>query len=224
MRVTFNDKMFMKDLNNIIEYSYGFLEGLQLGKKELYSNLGPEIVALASKYVDTNANITPQLLHHVYEWSQTGSPKARLFDIDYTISNLGLTFNTKLKQSSSIKDGSRVPFYDKARIMENGIGVTITPKTASALRFEIDGEVIYTKNEVFVENPGGQTQGQFEKVIDEFFGIYFKQSFLKVSGLERHFKNPSIYKKNIKAGKRGGRNVGKSTGIKWVASAGVKIA
>lgn len=224
MRVIFNDKQFMKDLNNIVEYSYGFLEGMQLGKKELYANLAPEIVELASQYVDSNARITPELLHHVYEWHKTGSPKARLFDIDYTISNLGLTFNSKLKQSTSIKDGSTAPFYDKAKVMENGIGVTIRPKKATALRFEIDGEEVYTKNEVYVENPGGQTQGQFEKVINEFFGIYFKQSFLKISGLERHFNNPAVYKKNLKAGKRGGRNVGKSTGIKWVASAGVKIA
>lgn len=224
MRVIFNDKQFMKDLNNIVQYSYGFLEGLEIGKKELYANLAPEIVELASQYVDSNARVTPELLHHVYEWHKTGSPKARLFDIDYTISNAGITFNSKLKQSTSIKEGSNVPFADKARIMENGIGVIISPKRANALRFEIDGEIVYTKNDVIVDNPGGETEGQFEKVINEFFGIYFRQSFLNVSGLGRHFKNPSVYKRNLKAGKRGGRNVGKSTGIKWVASAGTKVA
>jgi hypothetical protein len=220
MRVKFDDKKFMKDMNNIIEYSYGFLEGIQIGKKELYSGLGPEISELAAQYVDINAKINPQLLHHVYEWYQTGSPKSRLFDIDYTISNVGITFNTKLKQSTSIQQGSNEPFAEKAMIMENGIGVTIKPKKAESLRFETNGEIVYTRNEVFVENPGGQTQQQFEKIIDEFFGTYFKQSFLKISGLDKHFKNASVYKKNIKAGKRGGRNVGKSTAIKWVASAG----
>lgn len=221
MRITFNDKAFMKDLNNIIGYSYGFLDGIQTGKRKLYERLGPEVVELASQYVDVNARVTPELLHHIYEWGKVGSPKARLFDIDYKISNVGITFTTELKQSTSIKDGSNVPFYDKATIMEKGVSVTIVPKKANALRFEIDGEEFYSKDGVIVDNPGGQTEGQFEKVIDEFFGIYFKQSFLKSSGLQDHFKRPQVFKKNIKAGKRGGRSLGRKIGYGWVANAGL---
>jgi len=220
MRVRFDDKAFIKDMDNIIKYSYGFLEGVQTGKRKLYERLGPEIVELASQYVDVNARVTPELLHHIYEWGKSGSPKARLFDIDYKINNLGITFSTALKQSSSIKNGSNVPFYDKATIMEKGVSVTILPKKANALRFEINGEEFYSKDGVVVDSPGGQTKGQFEKVIDEFFGIYFKQSFLKSSGLQDHFKKPQVFKKNIKAGKRGGRSLGRKIGHDWVANAG----
>lgn len=221
MIVTFNDKLFMKDLNNIINYSYGFLDGVQTGKRKLYEKLGPEVVELASQYVDVNARVTPELLHHIYEWGKAGSPKARLFDIDYKISNIGITFTTQLKQSTSIKNGSNVPFYDKATIMEKGVAVTIVPKKANALRFEIDGEEFYSKDGVIVDNPGGQTKGQFEKIIDEFFGIYFKQSFLKSSGLQDYFKRPQVFKRNIKAGKRGGRSLGRKIGHDWVANAGM---
>lgn len=221
LRLTYNNKQFIKEMNNIINYSVGFIDGIGRGKNAMYSTLGPQIAELASQFVDANARVSPQLLHHVYEWQQTGSPQARLFDIDFTVSKLGITFKTSFKQSTSIKDGSNVPFYNKATIMENGIGVTIKPKKAQALRFEIDGQEIYTSREVFVENPGGETKGQFENVISNFFGVYFRQSFLQASGLAEHFKYPKVYSKNLNAGKRGGRSVGLRAGYQWVATAGV---
>jgi len=104
--------------------------------------------------------------------------------------------------------------------MEQGVGVTIKPKRASVLRFEVDGQEVYTSQEVRVENPGGQTQGQFDKVISNFFGVYFRQSFLNSSGLLQYFNSPKVYKKNISAAKRGGRSLGIKTGYQWVANAG----
>jgi hypothetical protein len=221
MRVLIDSKLFKKEMNNIMDYSFGFIDGIQRGKKALYAALGPQISEYASQFVDTNARMSPDLLHHVYEWEQTGSPKARLFDIDFTISNIGLTFKTSLKQSTSIKKGSKVPFYNKAQIMENGIAVTIKPKRSNVLAFEIDGEQIFTPNPVTVENPGGQTQGQFENVINNFFGVYFRQSFLKASGLQDKLKYPKVYVKNLNAAKRSGRSLGIKTGFQWVANAGV---
>lgn len=222
LRLVINSKQFQKEMNNIINYSTGFIDGMGRGKVAMYSALGPQISELASQFIDANARVSPELLHHVYEWHRTGSPEARLFDIDFTVSKIGLTFKTSLKQSTSIKNGSNVPFYNKAQIMENGIGVTIKPTKAQALRFEIDGQEIFTSREVRVENPGGQTQGQFKNVISNFFGIYFRQSFLQASGLAQYFKYPKVYSKNLNAGKRGGRSVGLRTGYQWVATAGVK--
>ena len=164
--------------------------------------------------------MSPELLHHVYEWEKVGSPEARLFDLDYKISNIGITFTSSLKQSTSIKNGSNVPFYNKAKIMEQGLSVTIRPKKADALRFEINGEEVYTSRGVVIDNPGGQTQGQFDKVINNFFGVYFRQSFLNSSGLLQYFKYPQAYKKNLSAAKRGGRSLGLKTGYRWVADAG----
>ncbi len=223
LKVIFDSKQFTKEMNNIMKYSVGFIEGVENGKNTLYSALGPQIAELASEFIDANARVSPELLHHVYEWHRTGSPEARLFDIDFTISKIGLTFKSSLKQSTSIKNGSNVPFYNKAQIMENGVAVTIRPKKANALRFEINGQEVYTSGEVQVENPGGQTQGQFENTISNFFGTYFRQSFLQSSGLAQHFKYPKVYAKNLNAGKRGGRSLGLKTGYQWVANAGVKL-
>lgn len=221
MRVVFNSKTFKKDMNNIMNYSFGFLEGAKRGKTAMYASLGPQIAEYASQFVDANARISPDLLHHIYEWDQVGSPNSRLFDIDFTVSNIGLTFKTSLRQSKSIKEGSNVPFYDKARIMEDGVSVIIKPRKAKVLAFDIDGQEVFTPNPVVVANPGGQTRGQFENVINNFFGVYFRQSFLRASGLQDTLKYPKVYNKNLSAGKRSGRSVGIKTGFQWVANAGV---
>lgn len=223
LKLVIDSKMFKKEMNNIMNYSTGFLEGIEKGKTEFYMSLAPKVSELAAQFVDANARMSPELLHHVYEWQRTGSPEGRLFDLDYRVSGIGITFTSSLKQSVSIKEGSNVPFYNKAKIMEEGIGVTIKPKRANALRFEIDGTEVYTSKEVRVENPGGQTQGQFENVLNNFFGVYFRQSFLNSSGLLQYFKYPQAYKKNMVSAKRGGRALGLKTGYRWIAKAGVGI-
>lgn len=220
--VSVNTKRFQKEMNNIVDYSLGFLDGVQQGKKVMFKNLGPEIVEFAYQYVDSNARITPQMLHHVYEWHETGSPKARLFNIESIVKSSGISFATSFKQSKTIKDGSRTPFYNKASIMENGVNVRIEPKRAETLRFEIDGEVVYTKKPITISNPGGVTKGQFEKVINSFFGLYFKQSFLRASGLSDYFKNARVFKDGIKRGKFAGHAEGIKVGYRWTANAGVR--
>jgi hypothetical protein len=220
LSVRIDSRQFQREINNIMNYSAGFLEGIEKGKIELYASLAPKISELAAQFIDVNAKMSPELLHHIYEWEKVGSPQARLFDLDYKISNIGITFTSSLKQSTSIKNGSNVPFYDKARIMEDGVSITIEPKKANVLRFEVDGTEVYTPSAVRVDNPGGNTKGQFENIVDKFFGVYFRQSFLSSSGLLQYFKTPQIYKKNLVSAKRGGRALGLKTGYRWVADAG----
>jgi hypothetical protein len=219
--VKFDNRTFMKEMNNIIEYSAGFIDGIELGKKEFLNNLGFAVEDAASSFIDTMAKLDPQRLHHVYEWYRSGSSDARLFDIKYTISNLGLSFTSEFKQSSTIKDGSRVPFYNKAAIMESGQSVTIAPRESTVLAFDVNGETVFTKSPVTVDNPGGNVQGQYANVFDMFFSKYFSQSFLKVSGLYDYFDNPRVFKDNIRRGKRSGRSQGVTTGYRWVVNAKV---
>jgi hypothetical protein len=222
MRTVFNSMQFKKDMNNIVDYSVGFLEGIHRGKTVFLKTLGLETVELMKEFIDSNARVNPEMLHHIYEWHQTGSPSARLYDISYTTSQLGLSFKSSFSQSTSIKNGSRTPFYDKARIMEEGIPVTIRPRLAQVLAFEDNGEMVFTKNEVRVDNPGGTAvEGGFEKVFDMFFNRYFSQAFLRVSGVAKYLENPIVYKKDMAAGKRMGRSKGISTGYRWIANAGV---
>ena len=222
MITKFNSNQFKKDMNNILNYSIGFLEGVQRGKTVFLKTLGMETVEVMKEFIDSNARVNPQMLHHVYEWTMVGSPDARLYDISYTASNLGLSFRSSFSQSTSIKDGSRTPFYDKARIMEYGIPVTIRPKVAQVLAFDDNGETIFTRGPVQVMNPGGtEVEGGFEKAFDMFFNKYFSQAFLRTSGVARYLENPQVYKKDMPAGKRMGKTKGLSTGYRWIANAGM---
>lgn len=222
MITTFNSNQFKKDMNNIINYSIGFLDGVQKGKKIFLKTLGMQTVEVMKEFIDSNARVNPQMLHHIYEWNLTGSPDARLYDISYTTSNLGLSFKSSFSQSTSIKNGSKTPFYNKARIMEEGIPVIIRPRVAQVLAFDDNGETVFTRGPVQVLNPGGtEVEGGFEKVFDMFFNKYFSQAFLRTSGVAQYLENPQIYKKDMPAGQKIGRSKGVSTGYRWIANAGV---
>ena len=222
MRAVYNSKKFKKEMNNIMKYSFGFVDGIQKGKTPFLRSLGVNAVEIMKQFVDSNARVNPEMLHHIYEWNRTGSPAARLYDINFTVSNIGLSFKSSFRQSESIQDGSKTPFYDKARIIENGLSVVIKPRTSEVLAFEEDGEMVFTKKPIKVANPGGvEAQGGFEQTMDLFFNKYFSQSFLRTSGVARYLENPVVYKKNLRAGKARGRSKGLSVGYTWVANAGV---
>lgn len=223
MKVLMNDAAFKKDMKNIMNYSLGFLEGVQAGKTKFLNNVGTLTKELLEEYIDSNARVNPEALHHIYEWYKVGSPDARLYDINYTISNLGLSFVSTLKQSTSIKDGSSVPFYNKAKIMEEGTPVTIRPKKSNVLVFEDGGETVFTKGEVVVQSPGGRaTTGSFQKVVDTFFNRYFTQAFLRTSGLAAYLGNADVYRKNLAGGKSSGKVKGYQVGYRWIANAGIR--
>lgn len=224
MIVRTNTVNFNKQMNNIVQYAFGFLDGAQKGKTVFLKNLGAATIETMAKYVDVSARGNPAALQHVYEWYQVGSPSARLFDINYTVSNLGLSINSKFKQSRTVKKDSNIPFYNKAKIMEDGIPVTIKPTKSPALVFTEGGQTVFTKNPVVVRNPGGDfAQGSFEKVMDEFMLKYFKQSFLRASGIYDYIKKPTIFKNNVKVGSKMGRSKGIDTGFKWIANAKIGV-
>ena len=118
---TVNLDLFLKQMTNITEYSNGFVEGIEKGKSNLLNRIGELAVESVKEYIDSSARVNPQALHHVYEWYQTGSPDARLFDIEYLKYGTDkIVITANFKQSSSIAKGSSTPFIDKARVMENG--------------------------------------------------------------------------------------------------------
>ena len=40
IKMSINSKQFQKEMNNIMEYSYGFLDGVKAGKAVFLKNLG----------------------------------------------------------------------------------------------------------------------------------------------------------------------------------------
>jgi hypothetical protein len=224
MRVVLNTGSFQKKLDNLVDYSLGFLEGAESGKKIFLNNLGKGTVEALKLYIDAMARSNPQSLHHVYEWYSTGNRDGRLFDVQYRITNLGLSLESNFRQSSSVQSGSYEPFYNKAKIMEDGVPVVIRPRGNNPLVFQDNGVTVYTKKTIVNQFPGGKdVQGSYESTFDSFINNYFAQSFLTASGLYDHLSNPKIYKTNFAAGINNGKAVGQSTGFRWITSAKVEV-
>jgi len=224
MKVNLNTVLFEKQMNNLVQYSLGFIDGANSGKTLFLDNLGKGTILALGSYIDVNAKMNQKALHHVYEWYQTGSPQARLFDLNYTVSNLGLSIKSTFRQSRTMSQDSKTPFYNKAKIMEDGIPVTIKPKSSGVLVFKSAGETVFTKKEITIKDPGGtQVVGSFEQIVDEFIKQYFKQSFLKASGIYDYISKPKLYKENVAAGLKAGKSKGVETGFKWIANAKIGV-
>lgn len=223
LNIKWDDLQFKKEMNDLVNYSVGFLDGVEKGKNNFLRNLGKLTTDSLKDFIDSMARVDRQMLHHVYEWNQTGNPSARLFSLSYNIVGGGLSINATLTQSKVAASGAKEPFYNKASIMENGIPITISPKKR-ALRFEVNGETIFTKKPITINNPGGQeSQGGFEQTMNTFFNSYFTQSFLETSGITRYFNTPTLYHKYLQRGIRGGgRASGVSAGYRWITEAGVE--
>lgn len=219
--VTLDIKQFEADMSNILDYSNGFLEGVAKGTPNFLNGLGKTTIESLKEFIDSNARVEPGALHHVYEWYLVGSPEARLFDISFAAKSSTIEIFSKFSQSKSFQDGSFVPFYDKARIMEYGMSVTVKPRGQNPLVFQDGGETVFTKTPVTIDSPGGRyVEGAYRNVFDLFFSKYFSQSFLTSSGIIDYVKNPRAFKDHLSAGKKGGRSVGVSTGYNWISKAG----
>ena len=224
MILTMDTTLFNKKMKNLIDYSSGFLDGVQDGKKLFYNEVGKGAIEALGQYIDSMARQDQKSLHHVYEWAKSGQRSARLFTLNYFVTGTGLSLSSTFSQSKSIKQGSDVPFYDKARIMEKGTPVTIKPSPGGVLRFDDDGVEVFTKKPILIQSPGGKdVKGGYENVFDNFMKYYFTQAFLSSTGLYDYIKNPEIYKDNISSGVKGGRGVGQAVGYKWIISAKVGV-
>jgi len=219
IRVSFNTTTFMKEMNSIMGYSIGFLEGAQAGRRELLETIGEKTVQFLNEFIDSNARVNPSVLHHIYEWNQEGTPGARLFDLNYSASAGGLSVNATFRQSTSVQQGSKTPFYDKARIMEEGVPVTIRPTKSSVLAFEDDGEQVFTKGPVTVRNPGGPgVAGGLQKTVETFFSSYWKQSFLQSTGIAEALRRPTEFAQGFPQSKVGGKSRGYDAGYRWISA------
>ena len=224
MKLSIDTKDFAKSINNLLDYSSGYIQGAQEASGDLLQGIGRSSIEIFKEYIDSSARANPAALQHVYEWYMNGSPNARLFDINYQISGKGLSFSYQFRQSTSIQNGSKTPFYDKARIMEEGIPVTIVPKESKVLSFNVDGEQVFTKQPIKVSNPGGiQAEGAFSQALDAFIKLYFSQAFLNSSGIQKHLKDHSEYRSNIRSKNNLSASLGKSVGHKWMIKTGELI-
>lgn len=223
IKARFNTRDFTRKMNNIVDYSLGFISGVEKGKPIFLKVLGEQVSDMVGLYIDASARSRPEFLHHVYEWYETGDANSRLFKITFVVTKNNINFNSNFIQSQSIKSGSKEPFYNKAEIMENGMSITIAPKQSPVLVFDVNGDTVFTPNEVVVDNPGGNTQGEYANIFDQFFNKYFTQAFLKSSGLAKHLSTPTEFKTNLSKGAKSGKPSGIAAGFKWITSSKIGV-
>ena len=219
--VQFDDATFFKEMTNVLSYATGFIDGAQKGKPAMLRNISYKIKELLYSFIDSTARMEPQKLHHVYEWYQTGSPDARLYNLKCSSTGAGISISYTFSQSKSIRSGSNVPFYDKASIMEHGVPVTIRPVNAQALVFDDNGETVFTRKPVTVTEPGGRgVQNSFNETIKDFFNVYLSQTFLEVTGLRGQLQDMSEFNRGFAGAKTGGYYLGLTTGERWISKVG----
>lgn len=220
--VKFDSKEVNRILGNAVSYSYGFLEGVEVDQilfNKVLANYTKEALEL---YIDAQARVNPDALHHVYEWDMVGSPSGRLFEFTTTASKRIIKFSGRFLPSSSISETSTEPFTNKAEIMENSIDIIIEPKNSDVLVFENEGQTVFTTNSIYIANPGGDAvAGSFGRIVDDFFNNYFTNALLRP--LMKQLSSPREYEKYFKSGTKGGRSTGVSAGRAYLRSAGASI-
>jgi hypothetical protein len=204
-----------KTLNNIIEYSDGFLKGIDMKKIEFNNEVANFTSAALGKYIDAQARMNPLKLHHVYEWGKSGNQASRLFEFDTMVSGRTIHFTGKFLPSKSVSNTSNEPFVNKANIMENSIQVVIEPKNSDVLAFENNGETVFTTNAIYIDHPGGdEVAGSFGETVNDFFDNYFTNGLLKP--LIDKLSTAKEYTASFSSGAKSGRNVGINAGKEYL--------
>jgi ethanolamine utilization protein EutQ (cupin superfamily) len=146
-------------------------------------------------YVDAQARVRPKALHHVYEWKRIGNPNARLFKLKVTAQEgisfkIGYEFLDSKTLVPTTKGVHRHVFVDKAFVMEEGRPVTIRPRFAERLVFEVPGGSVFMPKgkPVTVSRPGGKAAtNQFKLAYGKFFSGNLVNNSIKNSGFQKLF-------------------------------------
>jgi len=218
-------KEFNKTFKNVVEYSHGFLQGAEISKVRFNQQLGEYALESLNKFIDSKARMSPESLHHVYEWGRVGDPSSRLFDIKVEATSANIKFSGNFLRSNSVSDNATEPFSDKASIMENKISILVEPRSSEALAFEDEGESVFVVDSIVISNPGGDSvAGSFGRTIGDFFDFYFTNTVLEQSGILKNLSKPTEYRDGFYSGASGGgRSAGLNAGKKYMKVKGAEI-
>jgi len=211
-----------KTFKNTVGYTQGFLTELKQREPRLVQKVGDFSIDSFYEYLDGLARSHPGMLHHVYEWGQAGDPMGRLYQLRQSLSNQSSIITTEFLDSNSISENGTEPFYEKAKIMEEGIPVVINQKDASVLFFEIDGEEFFRHGPIYIANPGGSaTRGSFLNAFNEFYTKYFTEFYLESVGFYKHFATPQEFARNFSQAVKGNGAyaAGKKVALSWIETA-----
>lgn len=219
--IRFDSKEAMQVMNNIVDYSEGFIKETKAKESTVASRLGKISIEEFYEYLDSLARTNPGMLHHIYEWGQVGNPEQRLIELQQILRGSESEINAEFLPSFSIPEGGSEPFSEKATIMEEGVPVVIQATEAKALFFEINGEEFFRAGPIVIENPGGEeARGSFVAAFEEFYNSYFEQVYLRSIRFYEHFSSSPDYKRNFGPASKStsAASIGRTTALKWIMS------
>lgn len=218
LEVKVDNIQFKKTLKNVIDYSEGFLDGIDMKRTDFNNELANFTSEALKRYIDAQARMNPLKLHHVYEWGKAGNASSRLFEFSTRVSGRTISLMGNFLPSKSVSQTSNEPFIDKANIMENSIQVVIEPKNSDVLVFEDKGSTVFTVNAIYIDHPGGdEVAGSFGATVDNFFENYFTNGLLKplIEKLSRANEFTQSFSETS------GRNIGVRAGKQYLNINGV---
>ena len=218
-------KQLLDTLNNTTKYTEGFLEGIRSERVAFNRTLGQAMLEVLYEYIDSVAAMDPERLHHVYEPGQVGDPDARLFV--FRLARVGpktFSIDGDFLESKESPWNSDHVFREKARIMESGISLSISPVDSPYLVFPVEGDerndtvIVRTSRTVYVEHPGGpDTTNGFKQTIDDFFESYLTKAVLKPA--MRRLATPAEFKLFYANGAKMGNSAGIRAGKRFMRRA-----
>lgn len=214
-----NSKKAMRVLNNLVQYSDGFIKETKAQESTVTKRLAKSSIDGFYEYMDQLARVNPGMLHHVYEWGRSGDPNSRLFDLKVALSKNNAVITSEFLTSEVPSDTSNEPFYEKARIMEDGIPVVIQEVQAQALFFEIDGIEYFRAGPIVIENPGGpEVRGSFVEQFEEFYNSYLDDVYLKAIRFYQYFMDAKEYERNFNTAMKSTNayQMGRKTALSWI--------
>lgn len=213
LEVKVDNVQFKKTLKNVVEYSEGFFDGIDMKKTDFNNELANFTSEALKKYIDAQARMNPLKLHHVYEWGKAGNASSRLFEFSTKVSGRTISIVGNFLPSKSISETSHEAFVNKAKVMEDSIQVVIEPKNSDVLVFENKGDVVFTKNAIYIDHPGGdEVAGSFGETVDNFFENYFTNGLLRP--LIEKLSRANEFTQSLSA--TSGRNVGVRAGKEYL--------
>ena len=166
-----NTDGFPEKLLSLTKYDMKLLTGLYLSKKNkmVIERAASNLVArYFEAYIDSKARANPKSLHHVYEFDMAGKKDSRLFKRNVSTGVGGTTISYKLI-NAKLPNREGYPFPQKARIMEDGLTVTIRPKGSGYLQYRLaDGRFVKTRKPSVVTNPGGDVANNFTSEFNNY--------------------------------------------------------
>ena len=217
--VKIDGKQATKMLKNLVEYTDGFVTETKAQQGTVAAKLSKLSVDGFYEYLDQLARVNPGMLHHVYEWGRVGDPDSRLYELKRKLSNKSAVVTADFLESQTETPTSDHIFYDKAKIMEEGITVIVNEVQAEALFFEVDGVEYFRSGPIVIENPGGpNVRGAFVEHFEEFYNTYFDKVYLNAIRFYQYFMDAKPYEQNFAGAMKSGnaRSIGRKTAFSWI--------